>query len=127
MEETTPEAPIPEQTPAETPQPAPEVLEPAVVPETAHMGRNEPLSPEPEPFQPAPAPVIQQTGILHAVRDILSKARNTIQFRKRAKLATILLALEKKNSITNDEVQKLLRVSDATATRYLSTLEKEGK
>ena len=29
--------------------------------------------------------------------------------------------------ITNDEVEKLLHVSDATATRYLSQLEKEGK
>ncbi len=36
-------------------------------------------------------------------------------------------ALNTKNKITNDEVEKLLRVSDATATRYLSALEKEGK
>ena len=28
--------------------------------------------------------------------------------------------------ITNDEVQNLLKVSDATATRYLNDLEKEG-
>ena len=36
-------------------------------------------------------------------------------------------ALNTKNQITNDEVEKLLHVSDATATRYLSVLEKEGK
>lgn len=36
------------------------------------------------------------------------------------------LFLKKKN-ITNDEVEKYLHVSDATATRYLSILEKEGK
>ena len=29
--------------------------------------------------------------------------------------------------ITNDEVEKLLHVSDATATRYLQALEKENK
>ena len=29
--------------------------------------------------------------------------------------------------VTNDEVEKFLHVSDATATRYLSQLEKEGK
>ena len=29
--------------------------------------------------------------------------------------------------VTNDEVERLLRVSDATATRYLDLLEKEGK
>ena len=33
----------------------------------------------------------------------------------------------KKSKITNDEVEKFLHVSDATATRYLSQLEKEGK
>ena len=31
------------------------------------------------------------------------------------------------SKITNDEVEKFLHVSDATATRYLSQLEKEGK
>jgi Fic family protein len=33
----------------------------------------------------------------------------------------------KKPSITNDEVEKLLHVSDATATRYLSHLEQQGR
>jgi predicted HTH transcriptional regulator len=33
----------------------------------------------------------------------------------------------KQTNITNDEVEKYLHVSDATATRYLSILEKEGK
>ncbi|KKQ03399.1 MAG: hypothetical protein US12_C0016G0009 [Parcubacteria group bacterium GW2011_GWA2_36_24] len=31
------------------------------------------------------------------------------------------------SKITNDEIEKFLHVSDATATRYLSQLEKEGK
>ena len=72
--------------------------------QTAQMGRNEPF-----------------------VAQILSKARLTIQGKKRKKLDKIMLLLEKKQSITNDEVEKLLHVSDATATRYLSILEKEGK
>jgi len=55
------------------------------------------------------------------------KARATIQDRKRKKLEKILEALTTKGKITNDEVEKLLHVSDATATRYLSALEKEGK
>lgn len=33
----------------------------------------------------------------------------------------------KQTEITNDEVEKLLHVSDATATRYLAELEKRGK
>jgi len=36
------------------------------------------------------------------------------------------LATEKK-SITNDQVEKLLHVSDSTAQRYLTQLSKEGK
>ncbi len=55
------------------------------------------------------------------------KARATIQNRKRIKLEKILSEVAKKGKITNDEVEKLLHVSDATATRYLSQLEKEGK
>ena len=31
-----------------------------------------------------------------------------------------------KDRVTNDDIQKLLNVSDATATRYLDELEKEG-
>ena len=65
------------------------------------------------------------------------KARATIQDRKHKKHEKILEALDGKGpttlklrragKITNDEVEKLLHVSDATATRYLSALEKEGK
>lgn len=39
----------------------------------------------------------------------------------------ILGLLEEKSAITNDDIQKLLGVSDATATRYFDALEKEGK
>ena len=35
--------------------------------------------------------------------------------------------LLKNPKITNNNVEKYLHVSDATATRYLSILEKEGK
>ena len=38
-----------------------------------------------------------------------------------------MVLLSKKSKITNDEVEKFLHVSDATATRYLSILEKEEK
>jgi len=61
------------------------------------------------------------------MRDLLVKARNAIQFRKRKKLDNIMNLFLKQSKITNDEVEKLLHVSDATATRYLSELEKEGK
>ncbi|MFH0792326.1 MAG: DUF977 family protein [bacterium] len=39
----------------------------------------------------------------------------------------IMALLQDKGRITNDEAQKELGVSDATATRYLDELEKDGK
>ena len=39
----------------------------------------------------------------------------------------ILELLKEKNKITNNDIEKLLGVSDATATRYLDELEKQGK
>jgi len=61
------------------------------------------------------------------LHDLLLRARAKIQFRKGKKLDKIMVALSKKNKISNDDVQKLLYVSDATATRYLNILEQEGK
>jgi len=94
---------------------------------TAQIPSNEPLPPESEPIQPPSAAAPVQTGILHTARDLLNRARVAIQDRKRKKRDKIMQALNTKNKITNDEVEKLLHVSDATATRYLSALEKENK
>ena len=54
-------------------------------------------------------------------------ARATIQLRREKKLLKIMALFAKQTAVTNDEVEKLLHVSDATATRYLSELEKRGK
>lgn len=97
--------------------------------QTAQVPANEPLPIESAPSAPAatsasatPAPVVT-----HPARDLLVKARATIQDRKAKKLDKILEFLNTKGKVTNDEVEKLLHVSDATATRYLSVLEKQGK
>lgn len=58
---------------------------------------------------------------------LLTKARLVTQLRKHKKLAKIMNLFAKKSHITNDDVEKLLHVSDATATRYLSELEKQNK
>ena len=118
------------ETPSAPTEPAP-ALETAQSPTpTAQIPPNEPLPLEPEPIEapePPSAAAPVQTGILHTARDLLNKARVAIQDRKRKKRDKIMLALTTKSKITNDEVEKLLHVSDATATRYLSALEKEGK
>lgn len=61
------------------------------------------------------------------IQELLEKAKLAIQGRKRIKLDKIMNLFAKQTNITNDEVEKYLHVSDATATRYLSILEKEGK
>ncbi len=84
-------------------------------------------SEQPKPIQeiiPAVA-VISKSKTL--ARELLVKARNMIQFRKRKKLDKVMTLFLKQSKITNDEIEKFLHVSDATATRYLSQLEKEGK
>ncbi len=95
--------------------------------QTAQIPASEPLPPEPEPIPAATAAPASAPVISHPARDLLVKARATIQDRKHKKLEKILEFLNTKGKISNDEVEKLLHVSDATATRYLSALEKEGK
>lgn len=57
----------------------------------------------------------------------LAEYGRKVQEKKSEQKAKIFAALQEKGKITNDEVQALLGVSDATATRYLDELEKEDK
>jgi hypothetical protein len=109
-------------------EPIPEpVFEPvqAVEPTTAQIPPNEPLVPESEPIKPEPISVIIPPK--NSIRELLAKAKNAIQFRKRKKLDRVMTLFLKKSKITNDEVEKFLHISDATATRYLSQMEKENR
>ena len=127
------------------PEPSSAPTEAVPAPETAQIPPDEPLAPESEPFdsapdsakatlgtqnKPTPEPPSSAASIptpAHPIRDFLTRARIATQDRKRKKRDKIMAALNSKNKITNDEVEKLLHVSDATATRYFSALEKEGK
>src|SRR3989344_792257 len=153
-QEASPAPTEPEAVASESVTEAPPVETQTAQPETqtAQMGRNEPIGsesapvdgplpatsepfdsihdkplPEQQPASQPSAPVSVVAPIVNLGRDVLSKARATIQSRKKSKLEKIMTELEKKGKVTNDEVEKLLHVSDATATRYLSALEKEGK
>ena len=57
----------------------------------------------------------------------LSKYLELVKNRKMDRKSRIIKLLNEKREITNNEVEKLLSLSDATATRYLDELEKEGK
>lgn len=113
---------------------------------TAQTPPNEPLTSEHEPikqepvssssssevkeevkFEPVSVPIPVIIPPKNSIRELLAKAKNAIQFRKRKKLDKVMALFLKHSKITNDEVEKFLHVSDATATRYLSQLEKENK
>ncbi len=110
-----------------TPEPAPSEplqtaqINPAEV-EKAAQAASEP-TPIPQPQAPTPpAPSNQSRS-----RDLLAKGRAKVQEKKQKKLDKIMELLNTKDKVSNADVEKLLRVSDATATRYLSALQKQGK
>ena len=141
-------------TPTDLPPEAPESPTsdvPLVPVESQNGGVNEPDSklveppkePQSEavsasPVQPVPAPAPQtsvapqpqsleqqdQTGFIRA---LLAKANAKLHSNRQKKLDNLMLMAQKKRMITNDDVQKLLRVSDATATRYLVKLVEQGR
>lgn len=122
------------ETPAAALQPptpvSPEIPEPAPTPAPAAPEAPPVETPTPEIPQPAPAPQpVPPTNPIAAVtiKDRLYAALEKVQFRKRARLEKILVLAKAKRSIKNDDVEKLLRVSDATASRYLRQLVQEGK
>jgi len=78
---------------------------------------------KPEPVETNPVLVSTKPSQKNLWQRFLSK----IQIGKRKKLDRVMTLFLKQSKITNDEVEKFLHVSDATATRYLSQLEKEGK
>jgi uncharacterized membrane protein len=129
------ETPTPSPTPTSTPESASmdsgsEAGMTMPAPPQTPQGTVQP-EPQPTPASPIPAPRIPETGTgteaPHSIIALLlEKAKLTTQFRKQKKLNKVMGLFVTKNKITNDEVEKLLHVSDATATRYLSELEKKG-
>lgn len=75
----------------------------------------------------------ERAGIFKEKQDIENSSKGLkaynqkIQQQKQEQQAQILNLLDKQEKITNNDVEKLLGVSDATATRYLDALEKQGK
>lgn len=72
--------------------------------------------------KPSPPP-----STFSLISSLLQKAREKIRLKREKRFEKILELAKKKGEITNDDVEKLLHISDATATRYLSQLVKEGK
>ena len=125
-------SPIPEQKSEPTP-PTQLIPDTPKAPETgtAQTPPNEPLGsftepniPEPEPTPTPAEPVFPKPNL---ARQLIAKAREAIQNRKRKKIDRILDLFAKRTNITNNQVGEFLHVSDATTTRYLQVLENENK
>ena len=95
------EAPIPAQSPASAPAPL-----------------------TPQASQPQSPAQQDQIGFIRA---LLAKAQAKIQSNKQKKLDKIILFAQKKKIIANEDIQLLLHVSSATATRYLVKLVQQGR
>lgn len=96
------------------------------------------LEPVPETAKtvPAPAPLTSATAQTQSlaqqdergfIKSLLIKAQAKIQLNKQKKLDKLIQFAQEKKIVANDDVQKLLRVSDATATRYLVKLVQQGR
>jgi hypothetical protein len=108
------------------------------VPEAPNEAQTqEPIQPVPVQSAPsAPAPLTQpapqpqspaqqdQTGFIRA---LLAKAQAKIQSNKQKKLDKIIMFAQKNKIIANEDIQKILHVSSATATRYLVKLVQQGR
>jgi hypothetical protein len=103
---------------------------PPIPPETttAQTPPSEPVVTEPEPKPAesifAPAEPVSKPNF---ARQLIAKAREAIQNRKRKKIDRVMDLFAKRTNITNNQVADFLHVSDATATRYLQILENENK
>ncbi|MBI4812542.1 hypothetical protein HY798_03870 [Candidatus Falkowbacteria bacterium] len=110
--------------------PMSEPVEPTPSPVSPAPVTTPPTSPSPDP---APSFFASQGGAAtdkeagNLIQRLLVKAKEKIQFRKQAKLEKIMVFAKARGDITNDQAQKLLRVSDATASRYLAQLVKSGR
>jgi len=115
----------PKETPPETsaeeasPEAQPKVKEPQI--ETQAIPQETP------PTAPTPQPEIPVSSQPLIFRQLWQKALEKIRGRKSKRLEKILQLVSKKGEITNDDVEKLLHVSNRTATRYLDELVKQGR
>ena len=114
--EPTPPALTPEPAPSSVPEP---VIEPVTPPPAAPPASPEPTAPPVPPASPAPAPTPRASSGAHM--------REVVRAKKQARSEKIVALAVEKRIITNDDVQKLLLVSHATATRYLSELVKSSR
>src|SRR3989344_249195 len=113
---------------ATTPTPAKEVVTPTtpqVVPEAAAPDSTS--SPQAEPPSPPPPPPASPPPAYNRAKENSPKAIAKRRQKLEKCLEKIIAHARAQESITNRDVVKLLRVSDATASRYLAALVSRGR
>ena len=104
-------------------------VEPSKEPEMTESSPVTPAQPAPAP-QTSAAPQSQslaQQDQVGFIRSLLAKAQAKIQSNKQKKLDKIIQFAQKKKIVANEDIQLLLHVSSATATRYLVKLVEQSR
>ena len=101
-----------------------EPIQPVPVQSEPQPASSAPTPPTPPAPQPQSSAQQDQSGFIHA---LLVKAQAKIQSNKQKKLDKIILFAQKKKIFANEDVQKLLHISSATATRYMVKLVEQGR
>ncbi len=96
------------------------------IPEPILTARDE-SAPAPRTPQAPQTQSLAQQDERGFIKSLLIKAQAKILFNKQKKLDKLIQFAQEKKIVANDDVQKLLRVSDATATRYLVKLVQQGR
>ena len=80
------------------------------------------------PAPPAPGPEVSKVPFdtKSFFKSLLPKLKEKLFFRTEKRLSKIMDFTQKNGEVQNDEVEKLLHVSDATASRYLAKLVQRG-
>jgi predicted HTH transcriptional regulator len=129
-EETLSEEKASTEAPAETPQIEQETPKEETPPETQPEVEGPKVETQEIPQEAPPAAPVTQPSPKpepSRFRQLWQRFLESLKGRKTKRLERILQLVREKGEITNDDVEKLLHVSDKTATRYLNELVREGK
>jgi predicted HTH transcriptional regulator len=131
-EETLPEKAPSTEAPTETSQIQPETPVKEALPETQPEVKESQIETQaiPQkalPTSPPPQPEIPTQSGPSILRQLWQKALEKIRERKSKRLEKILQLAKEKGEITNDDVEKLLHVSERAASRYLNELVRQGR
>ncbi|OHB25762.1 MAG: hypothetical protein A2542_03745 [Parcubacteria group bacterium RIFOXYD2_FULL_52_8] len=111
--------------PTQALEPTPIAPQPEV--QSAAEESTAPVTPPPQPAQNTSTSAPQVVTSAPSVTALRPQAQAARTGRIQKKLDKIVEFVREKKTVKNDDIEKLLHVSDSTAQRYLGTLVKQGK